>query len=305
LSATASNDTELKGWPFFAPSAEDAIEAALDLAGLKAGDHFVDLGCGDGQVLVAAARRGARVTGVEYDRTLARAAQATMADAGVADRGEVVVGDLFDGALWRSAALRRPDVLFSYLSPAMLQRLTPYVQRLQRPSRFVTVDFLVPDLRTDETRGPAHLYRLPGRRRRPRPSNIGWPSAGTLCVMPPEVHSLTSLDVTHPGGPVTLTVTGALARHGTFVTGTDSADRGRPVAVDIRWRERDPGTLAHGILHLDGLPPHPLTVLFAEDDQAQWELADDGVEVLAELTRPGALREPITAAPILHALDVV
>lgn len=292
-------DTALKTWPFFAPSAEESVEIALDLAEVRPDDHVVDLGCGDGQVLVAAARRGARVTGVEYDRTLVEAARATLAEAGITERAQVIEGDLFDDGFWRS--LGRPEVLFSYLSPAMLQRLTPYVQRLEGPTRLVTVDFTVPDLRADKVHGPAHLYRLPGRRRRARAGTIGWPSAGTFCVMPPEVHSLTSLDVIHPGGAVSLRVSGAIAGHGTFVTGADEVGEGRPLAVDIRWRERDPGTLAFGVLHLEGLPPHPVTVLFAEEDQAQWELADEGVETVARYHHS----DVETAAPILRALDVI
>ena len=54
------------GWPFWAPADTEAIERALDLAELGPGDRFVDLGCGDGRVLVAAARRGARLVTVDF-----------------------------------------------------------------------------------------------------------------------------------------------------------------------------------------------------------------------------------------------
>jgi len=315
------------GWPFFAPAAGDAVEAALDLAGLRSGEHLVDLGCGDGQVLVAAARRGARVTGVECDGDLAAEARRALAAAGVpADRGRVVEADLFDPALFGPGedddevgsgdggdsrdglgALGPTDVLFSYLSPATLQRLTPALRARPRGTRLVTVDFAVPDLVADATGGPASLYRLPGRWRRPRPRRVGWPAdgAGTLCVAAGDVSSLTCLTAVHAGGPVRLQLTGDLARHAALAAGTDEAEPGRPVAVDIRWKPRPPGTLATGEVRVDGLPVHPLTVLFTEGeatDHGQWNLTGEGCEALADHLADDRLPPPTTAADLLDAL---
>lgn len=46
------------------------FDELFDLAGVKKGTKFVDLGCGDGKVLVAAARRGAHVVGFEINPLL-------------------------------------------------------------------------------------------------------------------------------------------------------------------------------------------------------------------------------------------
>jgi SAM-dependent methyltransferase len=290
------------GWPFFAPSAEADVSEALDLAGLAPGDHLVDLGCGDGQVLVTAARRGATVTGVECDRRLAAAARGALAEAGLADRGEVVVADLFDPSVW-PRLLDRAPVLFGYLSPALLQRLTPLLRRVAAGRPLVTVDFDVPDLLADARSASARLYRLPGRRRTARPRRIGWPAGGTLCVMPTEVSSLTCLEAVHCGGAVELRLSGQLARHASAVAGADAAARGRPVAVDLRWREREADTLAHGEIHLAGLPPHPLIVLFAEKDHGHWDLSPDGRRALAFRLRQRSLPRPTTTEELLAAAD--
>jgi hypothetical protein len=295
------------GWPFFAPAEGAAIDAALDLAGLRAGEHLVDLGCGDGRVLVAAARRGARVTGVECDADLAAEARRALALADVpADRGCVVEADLFDPVVFPSL-VHRADVFFSYLSPATLQRLTPALRSLPGRSRLVTVDFAVPDLLADAAEGPAQLYRLPGRRRRPRPRRVGWPAdgAGTLCIAAADVSSLTCLTAVHAGGPVRLRIDGDVARHAAIAAGADEAEPGRPVAVDIRWKPRPAGTLATGGVCVDGLPVHPLTVLFTDPtstDHGQWNLTDEGCASLAARLADDDLPAPTTAADLLDDL---
>jgi SAM-dependent methyltransferase len=290
------------GWPFFAPSADDNIARALKLADLQAGEHLVDLGCGDGQVLVAAAQRGARVTGIEYDPELAAEAVANLRAAGVDEsRGRVVVGDLFQP--WDLGPV---DVLFSYLSPATLQRLWPRL-RDRHGARLVTVDFEVPDVVADAAdddagRG-AYLYRLPGQPLRPRSEGIGWPHPGSFCVQPPEVSSLTTLDLVHGGGPVTLQVDGALRAVAELALGCDEADRGHTVAIDVCWSSQEPGVVAHGVVSVAAVGDHQLTVVFSEDDQGQWDLSDDGcLTVTARLDDSHAMGPP-TAAELLDLLD--
>jgi SAM-dependent methyltransferase len=288
------------GWPFFAPAELEAIERALDLADLQEGEHFVDLGCGDGGVLVAAARRGAWVTGVECDPDLADQARQALAREDLDDHAAVVVGDLFQPDLLGDAV---PDVLFSYLSPATIQRLVPALRHLDG-ARLVTVDFTTPDLVPDATAGASHLYHLPGEWRPSERKRVGWPSdgAGTLCIAAAEVSSLTCLTPVHRGGPVRVSLSGEVARHAEVAAGADDADRGRPIAVDIRWKPRDPGTLATGALCLDGLEPHPLTVLFTESDHGQWNLTPAGNTALTtRLTHPD-LPPPTHAADLLDFL---
>lgn len=72
----------------------DLIDQLLEFAGLQSDDHLVDLGCGDGRVLVHAVRNfDCRATGVEQDNRLATRARERVADAGLTDRIVVQQGD--------------------------------------------------------------------------------------------------------------------------------------------------------------------------------------------------------------------
>lgn len=290
------------GWPFFAPSAPERVAAALELAGVREGEHVVDLGCGDGQVLVAALELGARVTGVECDPELAASARKAVKAAGgrAAGQAHIVEADLFSPDLLDR--IDPPDVVFCYLSPATLQRLLPLLRGLPEGTRLVTVDFAVPGLVVDERRAGARLYVAPGRLRRIRPSRVGWASDGTLCVMPPSITSLTCLDAVHGGGPVGLKLTGALGRRASAVAGLDTAVRGAVVAVDIRWNPNAPGTVAHGYVVVEGVRPHLVVVLFARDDQGQWDLSEAGCTALLSRLRTRSLPPPTRVGDLLGAL---
>jgi SAM-dependent methyltransferase len=282
---------EATGWPFFAPAEADSVTAALDLAEVGPGTRFVDLGCGDGQVLVAAARRGAEVLGVEIDESLAQQARDALLAEGL--RGEVIVADLLGVDL-------DVQVAFAYLSPATLQRLLPRL-RPKRGLRLVTVDFAVPDLVPVCERGPVHLYRMPSRMSRPRAP--GWCSSGTLAVAVPDVESLTCLDARSAGGSVSLEVSSGLRRSATFQVGADEAARGRTVAVDIRWRPLPAGAVRSGTVSLPGLGEHLVVVAFGDDEEhfGTWELSTEGAAQLASVLRRRGAARPRSPAELLEA----
>jgi len=276
-------------WPFWAPSQAEAVEAALDLADVGPGVHLLDLGCGDGQVLLAAATRGATVAGVEADADLVAEARAHLREAGV--DAEVHQGDLFDPTIDVQA-----DVLFSYLAPATLQRLLPRL--VGTGARLVTVDFDVPGLVPTKRRDAARLYRLPGRRR--KVTEPGWPTAGTLVATVPDVQSLTCLEATHAGGPTVVRADDGLASVATVLSGADHLDEPGALAVDLRWEGKPAGTFAGGALHVAGLPDHHVFVLHTDEEESVWELSADGVaglqQALLASHRPSTVDEALAAA---------
>lgn len=109
---------ELAELPYL-PSPSSVIRAAFDLACLKREELVADLGCGDGRVLIIAARDyGAYAVGVELNPLLVRLASRECALAGVRDSVEVLHGDLF------LFDISRFDVIYCYPSPAVSLRLT-------------------------------------------------------------------------------------------------------------------------------------------------------------------------------------
>ena len=280
----------LTGWPFWAPSDMKAVERALDLAGASSGDHVIDLGCGDGQVLVAAAQRGCRVTGVECDEELVEQSRAALRENKL--DGTVVLGDVFE------FDLSDADVIFTYLAPATLQRLVPRIQAADG-SRLVTVDFEVPNLEPDDVDANAHLYRLPARQRRRR--KPGWPSDGLLVAVTPDRHSLTCLLVHHPGGPVEVALSPELPEFVTLAVGAETAQHGDEVAVDLRWEELEVGDFVAGSIHVKGLPDIPVYALVTEDEEGLWEVTAEGVERLARHRAAGW--EPESFEDLLEACD--
>ena len=282
-----SDDTG-RTWPFFAPSERASVDQALDLAGVGAGTHVIDLGCGDGQVLLVAAERGARATGIEADPELVEEARANLTAAGV--EATLLCADLFDPDLDLAA-----DVWFTYLAPATLQRLVPRLERFGR-GPLVTVDFAVPGRVPTKVAGAARRYSLPGRRR--AVGELGWPAAGTLVTAVPDHLSLTCLDVVHPGGRVTARAAGGLRDAVSVYAGADHLDAPAALAVDLRWEPAPEGTILTGTLQVRGLDPQPTFVVYTDDDHGTWDLTTDEV---ASLRR--ALRRTTPPATLAELLD--
>ena len=287
---SSGDPATLETWPFWAPSEEASVQAALDLAGVGPGTRLVDLGCGDGQVLLAAAERGATVAGIEADPTLAREAAGHLAEAGV--DAVVTTGDLLDPTLELDA-----DVYFTYLAPATLQRLLPALST-KVGARLVTVDFAVPHLVPDRRVDPVRLYRLPGRRR--GVGAPGWSTAGTLVATVPDCQSLTCLELVHAGGPVESRLAGTLAEVVSVVTGADHVEGPAHLAVDLRWEPMPAGTLVGGTIRVSGTEDHAVFVIATTDTEGVWDLSEDGVDglrrALRRRQRPATLTEVLAAA---------
>ncbi len=114
------------------PSPEHSVNAMLDLARVTPQDYVIDLGSGDGRNVIAAAKRGARALGVEYNPDLVELSKRAAAAAGVGDRAVFVQGDMFE------ADISRASVLLLFILPAHLTRLAPKFLELKPGARIVT-----------------------------------------------------------------------------------------------------------------------------------------------------------------------
>ena len=284
----------MAGWPFWAATNDERIELALDIADLRPGEHLIDLGCGDGRVLLrAAAFRDARVTGVELDPALAAKARALLDEHGVA--GAVVVeGD------FTTIDLSDADVVFAYLSPATLQRLEPHlVAQLPAHARLVTTGYAVPGWEPDGRGERCFLYRPPFTPRDVDRTLRGWDSAGVLVALPPDTQSLVGLKLHAHGGPLEVRIAdGELARVAALRTGSDEPAAGDEVVVDLRVEPRPSGTRIAGALELVGRDEPPFVVFAVVDEgpAGVWGLSPTGCDAVGSSFATGDLTATLAEA---------
>ena len=148
------------------PSPDDMVEKMLDLAKVTPQDFVVDLGSGDGRNVIAAARRGARALGVEWNADLVELSKRSAAKAGVGDRATFVQGDMF------AADISNATALILFLIPANLWKLAPKFLELKPGTRIVSNTYEIglgwePD-QTDRTAQcltwcVAYLYIVPAK----------------------------------------------------------------------------------------------------------------------------------------------
>jgi SAM-dependent methyltransferase len=131
----------------FVPTPHEVVAEMLKTAQVTSRDVVYDLGCGDGRIVIAAARDfGARGVGVDIDPNLIKVCQKNALKEGVADRVRFILGDLFE------MDLRDATVVALYLTPELNVRLRPKLFRELRPgSRIVSHDFDMGDWKPDQT----------------------------------------------------------------------------------------------------------------------------------------------------------
>jgi SAM-dependent methyltransferase len=140
----------------------EVVERMMRMAEIGPGDSVVDLGSGDGRIVIAAARRGARGLGVDLDPSLVRLAAQNAAQAGVAERARFEVRDIFD------TDLSGASVITMYLLPDFNAKLLPKLLALKPGTRIVSHDGGIGDWPPDETlemRTPEKPVGIGGRSR--------------------------------------------------------------------------------------------------------------------------------------------
>jgi SAM-dependent methyltransferase len=114
------------------PTPAALTQKMLDLAGVTAKDTVLDLGSGDGRLVIAAAQRGARARGIEYTTSLVDYSREAAKKAGVADRAAFEKADLFD------ADLTWATVITLFLGPELNAKLLPKLVNLKPGTRIVS-----------------------------------------------------------------------------------------------------------------------------------------------------------------------
>jgi SAM-dependent methyltransferase len=130
----------------FVPTPDEVVKEMMDLAKVKQGDVVYDLGCGDGRLVIAAAKRGAaKAVGVDIDPDRIREAWANARAQGVADKVTFVQGDLFQ------MDFSDADVVTLYLLPDLNLKLRPKLLALKPGTRIVSHAFDMGDWKPEVT----------------------------------------------------------------------------------------------------------------------------------------------------------
>jgi hypothetical protein len=124
------------------------VQAMLDMAGVTPSDYVIDLGSGDGRNVIAAAKRGARAHGIEYNQDLVALSKRLAAKEGVGDKATFERGDVF------VADFSKATVVVLFLTPEMNIRLRPKLLSLKPGARVVANTFAIGDWNPDAISNP-------------------------------------------------------------------------------------------------------------------------------------------------------
>jgi predicted RNA methylase len=142
----------------FVPTPQPVVEKMLELAGVKEGDVVYDLGCGDGRIMVTAAKRyGVKARGFDIDPRRVRESQENIRRHGVEGLAEARQADLFE------IDLDEATVITLYLLPSLNAKLRPRLAKLRPGTRIVSHSFPMKGARPEqvvETAGGTHRIYL-------------------------------------------------------------------------------------------------------------------------------------------------
>lgn len=130
----------------FVPTPNEVVEGMLNLAGVKAGDVLYDLGCGDGRIVIAASKRGAKATGIDIDPVRINESNQNAATAGLTGKVRFIQGNLFE------ADFRDATVITMYLLTSVNLKLRPKLLTDLKPgTRLVSHSFEMGEWTPDKT----------------------------------------------------------------------------------------------------------------------------------------------------------
>ena len=131
----------------YVPTPQIVVDEMLRMAKVGPKDFVIDLGSGDGRMVITAAKKfGARGFGVDLDPVLLKLSNENAQREGVADRARFIEQNLFE------TDLSQATVITSYLLPEMNEKLRPKILNLKPGTRVVTHDYHMGEWHADEMR---------------------------------------------------------------------------------------------------------------------------------------------------------
>ena len=205
------------------PTSPELVQKMLDMAKVTPSDFVMDLGSGDGRNIIAAAKRGARAVGVEFNHDMVELSRREAAAAGVADKATFIEGDMYE------ADISKASVLALFLLPHNLNKLTPKFLAMKPGSRIVGNTFAPEGWTADETETiggecvswcTSLLWIVPAR------AEGTWKAAGGELTLKQEFQ-MVSGSLTLTAGSKTIPVTGRLRGDVLTLTGEGTELSGR------------------------------------------------------------------------------
>jgi precorrin-6B methylase 2 len=127
------------------PTSPAMVEKMLDVAKVTPQDVVMDLGSGDGRMIIAAAKRGAQAVGVEYTPEMVEHARQNARDAGVEGKATFIQGDMY------AADISKASVLALFLLTHNLDKMKDKFLALKPGSRIVLNTYEITGWEADET----------------------------------------------------------------------------------------------------------------------------------------------------------
>lgn len=161
--AQDSNFNDKKIVPFV-PSPQDVVDKMIEVAGVKKGDVVYDMGSGDGRIVIAAAKKGARATGFEIDGDLVKESRENIRKAGVQNQAEIRHQDIL------TVDFSPASVVTMYLLPDVNLKLKPnLLSQLKPGSRVVSHSFDMGDWKPDKVERvdgrTIYLWTIPAKKK--------------------------------------------------------------------------------------------------------------------------------------------
>ena len=126
------------------PTPHELVDVMISMAKLTSKDFLVDLGSGDGRIVIAAAKKGIKAEGVEFNPDLVGYSKRSAAREGVTDRANFVEADFFE------YDLSKATVVTMFLLTDLNKRLKPRLLELKPGTRIITNSFSIDDWPYDE-----------------------------------------------------------------------------------------------------------------------------------------------------------
>lgn len=127
------------------PTPPELISAMLEMAKVTPNDLLMDLGSGDGRIVIAAAKLGTTAIGVEYENNMVELSRANAQKEGVANKATFIQGDIFE------TDFSKATVLTMYLLPSLNMKLREAILNMKPGTRVVSHAFNMEDWEPDQT----------------------------------------------------------------------------------------------------------------------------------------------------------